>query len=373
MNNSTQFSCDGIPNTVFSNGIREGASFVEGMYNILKYSELEQSYCDHVNNDPILRNGTINARMILSNETLMQQYLLFYLESLIVDDNRNFTLEHSFWSEWFDVQVDQVPMYEIINAFNYYMFCREGNDYFDEFHKVWLPNIVRQSKYEQVQTLEVLFGNNVVKTCGKSELIFFNRTMLCFCTSSQGTIHTLSMYDCSGPYVSFWVPLSYNLGLKIFECVIYFFQLGITFVIIGIPISSRYFKKWNQHLIIRRNVNYIEKEKTQKTTNDEKKDNEPKERRSMKDEMQFELLRVLCDLKMLALFCVLCGIVCLVVNSLIYCSVQGSKGTAVYPSTTLLIASLCFLCVGNVPLALSFVEILLKLSNSNKKVSILGL
>ena len=94
-------------------------------------------------------------------------------------------------------------------------------------------------------------------------------------------------------------------------------------------------------------------------------------RNSMREQLSHELVRVLCDLRLLAGISLEISILCLMGSAIQHAT--ESKGSAVYPTPTLIIASLAFLCVANIPLAGLFVEVLLKLSGNNKKVSIHGL
>ena len=225
MQNSSRYSCDSIPNTMFDS-IFEGVVLQGYQYNTLMVMERPMSMCQAINSDSKRRNRTMSMGVLFGNETLMSQVFVPYLESMLVSSSRNFTLDFEFFKLFFDKTIYQgVVLYEFINSFNYFMYCKEGNPYFEIFHKEWLPNIVRNSKYEKVRTLDVLFGQNVVDTCGKLEMTFFNRTLLCFCTNTDHTLHTLSMYNCQDGYVTFWVPMSIHLSLKIIELLI-FIEIG---------------------------------------------------------------------------------------------------------------------------------------------------
>ena len=388
--NPSRYSCDSIPDTLF-NGDYEGV-VVQGYIYMFQYSTLmvkssHASLCSLVNSNPKLLNSTMAMVEVISNETLMTEQLVHYFDSLLVQDSRNFTLDLKFFKQLTLFDNSGYGATDLINAFNYFMYCKEGNPYFEIFHKEWLPNIVRNSKYEKVRTLDVLFGQNVVDICGRRELTLMNRTMLCFCSKSDSSLYALSMYHCESDYVTFWIPMSLHLSLKIIELTFFVFQLLFTSIVIFYPVFVRYIKKWGDFIEVRRNVSFIEKSKrvkelqrsetptsasfTKEIVEYGSTNNKPKD--DSKNQVYFEFVRVLCDMKFLSSVCVILGMACLTMNALLFVAVKGPRGTSIYPDTTLLVASLIFLTVGNIPMALSFVEVLLKLANSNKKISILGL
>ncbi|EFC43368.1 predicted protein [Naegleria gruberi] len=318
----------------------------------------------------------------------------------------------------FDVEISmedvKITLDMWINYFNYFLFCKENNPHFYEFRSVSLPFMAQFSKYERVQTLDVLFGMNIVQFCGKTELTFYNRTLLCLCsdysTSSNDSITFRSMMGdkCAGSMELFWVPAANHLSLKVIEIVFYFIQ-SITLPILCLfPIIFRSGIKWKDHMKSRGTLNTIEKgmktprqqepsEKEKNTISNNEQNTNPNQvkidvvidntqsqlctsnrsnkkesnRNSMKEQLSHELVRVICDLKLLAGISLEFSILCLLGSAIQHTA--ESKGGAVYPTPTLIVASVAFLCVANIPLAGLFVEVLLKLSGNNKKVSIHGL
>ena len=451
--NWDSYNCDSLPNALFrENFVINGASLVDYQYNLVMLESDIAPYCASLNSNAVMRNQTLELFEMFNNITLMTQYFVPYLDSLLIE--KNFTIERIYFINGFDIVLQhgntKANLFELVNAFNYFMFCKENNPYFKQFHTETLPAIVQQSAYPKVQTLDVIFGRNMEETCGMSTIPFFNRTLLCHCTStssnsSEITFETLSFFECSSVYVKFWVPLSSHPSLKIIEILFHILQMIVITIICFIPILVRNVKKWKDHMIARQNMTVIEKsqkklqvspmvsstakimplkeicspspsnasilpilneettsencstpiqvvssqsdqvvisfegvstpvaETKEELPNKDKNAGSEQVRNSMKEHLQHELLRILCDMKLLTVVSLLMGVFCLFMNALLHAASYGINGTAVYPTTTFLIASLAFICVYNIPLAGSFVEVLLKLDGKNKKVSIHGL
>ncbi|EFC47551.1 hypothetical protein NAEGRDRAFT_78768 [Naegleria gruberi] len=428
--NWEEWYCESIPNTLFDKDIYyglDGAALSDWQYNVL-FIRRESLFCEKVKVDESVWNVYERAINHYSNISMMKEWIIPHLEKLVLENPQNiFQTPRPYFLYEFDKQVsnDGTTFLELVNAFNYLLYCKRNNSNFEIFHKEWLPNMVTQSNSTKVQTLNVLFGDNVKSVCGRNELTLLNRTQLCLC-SNGNQFETLSSFECESAFVTFWVPLGGHLSLKIIELVIYLIQLVSIIFLIFIPISFQYCKNWKYYIHRRRNTKYIKKNElegvknSQNVTNQislkdennltprglensikEKSENsgvkenqetipekseksqtivsesQPKKtnvRESLQN-IDYELIRVLFDNRLFASICIVLSQLILTVNALLFIVIQGTNGISLYDNYnfTLLVSADCYVTIGNVPLAVLFYEILLKMSDEKKKMSLVGL
>ncbi|KAG2383569.1 hypothetical protein C9374_004240 [Naegleria lovaniensis] len=411
-----QYHCDGIPNTQFNTSSNEGVKYYDYVWNIVDVPSQEASYCDYVNANTNLYNQTMSLYSYFLNQTAMKEFFIPYLETLLPDSvyyNPKLYTRFFYVSE-FQKKVDNtVALHHLVNAFNFYLFCQKGNPFFEHFHTTVLPRIASLGTFSQIQTLDLLFGKTLLQKYGKIDVTFYNRTQLAFCTDDNDHAFVLSYAPCDGVYVKFWVPLSKHLSLKIIEFIFYTLQFILFGILIGIPILYKTWTKLKDHIHHTQNVIIVERGKKQRslknpnnnlaphttslsvmneqsttettptspnslsqlTIIDESNPNhqvgvdpstktstattaQPPKRESSPSPYKLSFWVIL-------EFCVIYDFF------LRFVSFESSDyGTAVHQNVAPLLSSLAFLCSGLIPLAGTFMEVLLTISQQNATVSI---
>ncbi|KAG2388933.1 hypothetical protein C9374_014333 [Naegleria lovaniensis] len=416
LDNWQAYHCDGVLNTQFNPWAIQGVKTFDYTYTIVDIDLASQnslSYCQHVlNSSNSLLNQTLETFIHFNNATLMKLVFIPYLESLLTEQQRNYSVPRTFYSKGFtnkiylssqSQQQQDMDLTLLVNVFNFFLFCYQSNPYFETFHTQTLPRIASLSEYPRIQTLDVLFGKTILDKFGKIELTFYNRTQLAFCSDNNDQPFSLSYDHCKGIYVSTWIPLSKHLSLKIIEVLLFSVQLIIVIVAIGIPILVKTFKKFKEQLRITNSVWIIHKGKlgrnslkeqsnpspspsiqltisetptspsTPSTTQQSKQTHQVNTREAIwatMKEISIDYIRIFFDSKLMAMGCCHLSSGCLILNALLFCVTQSEYGTSVHMNVAALLAAVSSLCSGLIPLSGSFMELLLSLRNQHATISV---
>ncbi|KAG2386377.1 hypothetical protein C9374_002823 [Naegleria lovaniensis] len=385
-----RWSCNALPNLFFDDGF-EG--ILVGEYSIVKNNPNERSYCQTFQKNSYLLLQYEKSIPYFTNTTVMQRFVNDYLELMlfvnvsesVIQKRRDF----AFSDKWNVVIPKQqlnssyaLSMIDFVHSFNYLMYCQENNSYFELFHREWLPNIVKLSSLQPIQTLDFVYGLNVNELCGNTGVYPFSilhNTLLCVC-SVNGVETIVSSVNCQDSYVTFWVPLATHASLKAIEFSFHFIQFLAITILVAIPIAFRYVKKWNEFLSrLHNKVQILRAENNSKVTSPTCTPASPSSTPiilSVKPKRDFtwlyDAIRALCDIKTMSMICSMLSQILIIMNAFLYLILPGNAYYGNY-NLTLVVAAVTFLCTGNIPLAVTFYEILLELSFERKKISIVGL
>lgn len=224
---------------------------------------------------------------------------------------------------------------------------------------------------------------------------------MAFCSDNYDVPFSLSFDHCKGVYVTTWIPLSKHLFLKVIEVLLYSLHLAVIFLLIGIPIFVKIFKKLQEQVRITNSLLIIHKGKHNdhylKEINNHsptvhqltilETQNSPPTPSSIVHQQVFppknsesvwstvkeilmNYIRIFFDSKLLAAICCHLSCFCLILNALVFCVAHNEYGTSVHMNVAALLASLSFLCTGLIPLSGTFMELLLTLKHQNATISI---
>ncbi|KAF0977596.1 hypothetical protein FDP41_003588 [Naegleria fowleri] len=390
----SRWSCNSLPNILYDHSFD---GILVGAFSIVKIYPNGMSYCQTFQKNSYLMLQYEKSLPYFTNETVMQHFVKDYLELMIfVNTSESVQQKRSDFAflEGRKVIIPKqqlnstfsLSMLDFVHTFNYLMYCQENNSYFEIFHREWLPSIVKLSSLTQVQTLDIMYGQNMDELCGHTgvyPLTILHNTLLCVC-SVNGNETTVSSFNCQDSYVTFWVPLATHVSYKAIEFSFHFIQLIAITVLVSIPITFRYLKKWNEFLNnLQKKVQIWKAEKMEEQRNrvspstliPSSPSSTPvilsfKPKRDFK--LLYDAIRALCDIKTMTMICSMLSQILITINALLYIIIPGNAYFENY-NLTLIVAAATFLCTGNIPLAVTFYEILLELSFERKKISIVGL
>ncbi|KAG2383563.1 hypothetical protein C9374_004234 [Naegleria lovaniensis] len=235
----------------------------------------------------------------------------------------------------------------------------------------------------------------------------------------------MSQYACHDSYVVFWTPFASHLSFKIIELFLFFIQFVIGVLVVLIPLTQRNLLKWRNYfkyvndrkLIENSQLERIKKMENASTafssvtsspnldalpsspnmsnTNSPTMNGTPTSSEPMtttctpnaetpfkaqpipstppKPETIFEIgLRVACDLNLLCAVNMVLSMLSNVLVSLTFITITYYKGNAVYAeeSFNLEMVSVELMVLANVPLALTFLSVLMKLDKTKRRVSL---
>jgi len=390
--NPSQFHCDKMPNSVFDY-YPDGVLFTASLFTtVINIENTNTSFC--VNSERSTNQRICEA--LFSNETLSEVLFLPYLESL----RRNFSKYDGFKSpDAFFNRKQAISLgnfstnyNSLVHSFNYCMYCREGNPLFDTFHTELLPRLVQKSAFPQVKTMNVLF-EDFKKNFGEGSIVpFFNRTVYTFCKNSKSEFTALSQFACHDGYVTFWTPFSAHLSFKIIELFLFFGQFIVGVVLVLVPLVQRNIQKWRKFIAYVNDRKVIENSQLEKVKklemssvspssfNSSGTDSpgvsptmEPVQRKEPKKETILEVgLRVACDLNLLSATNMILSLLCNTLVALTFITITYYKGTCIFSDETfnLEMVSVELLVLANVPLALTFLSVLMKLDKTKRRVSL---
>ncbi|KAF0972229.1 hypothetical protein FDP41_009537 [Naegleria fowleri] len=147
------YHCDAVFNTQFNDTAIEGIKIFDYTYTIVDVTLSQQtSYCQYILNSRELFAQTLQLFPHFNNATLMKALFIPYLETLMMDQQRNYSIQRTFYTKGFtnkySVSSNNVlNLQELVNAFNFFLFCNQSNPYFEIFHTQTLPMIASLSEY----------------------------------------------------------------------------------------------------------------------------------------------------------------------------------------------------------------------------------